>query len=91
MWQFRITDVAERDIEKLSPPIAQRVKDRLAWFVNHFEEVVPLPLGGKWRGFFKLRVGDWRIAYEVKEEEKKVIVHAVDRRDKIYKRTPPKI
>lgn len=90
MWRFRITDIAEHDIGRLSPPIAHRVKERLSWFAEHFEEVVPLPLGGTWRGFFKLRVGDWRVVYEVKEDERIVVVHIVDRRDKIYKRQPPR-
>ena len=83
-WQFRITHQAERDISQLDVPIVRRVKERLEWFVTHFEEVVPLPLGADYKGFFKLCVGDWRIVYEVKDLERKIIVHAVDRRDKIY-------
>lgn len=56
-------------------------------FVAHFDETVPLPLGGDFKGFFKLRIGDWRIVYEVKGIEQEIIIHAVDKRDKIYKRT----
>jgi mRNA interferase RelE/StbE len=90
MWQFRLTGSAERDIQKLSPPVARRVKERLLWFIDNFEETTPFPLGGMWQGFFKLRVGDWRVVYEVKERERVVIVHVVEKRDKVYKHTPPR-
>ena len=85
-WRFEITDDAEHDIERLDPPVARRVRERLEWFIVHFEETVPLPLGAGYKGFFKLRVGDWRIIYEVKDPEREIVVHAIDRRDKIYKR-----
>lgn len=83
-WRFEITDVAQRDIERLDTPVARRVKERLAWFVEHFDEVTPFPLGGEYKGFFKLRAGDWRIVYEVKEVEQHIIVHIVDHRSRVY-------
>ena len=58
------------------------------WFTTNFQNITPLPLGGRWKGFFKLRVEDWRIIYEVSHDSRLVIVHAIDTRDKIYKRRP---
>jgi mRNA interferase RelE/StbE len=88
-WRFDIRQRAELDIGKLDVPIQHRVKEKLTWFVGNFDKVLPVPLGYDLKGFYKLRVGDWRIVYEVKEKEKEIIVHAVDRRDKVYKRTQP--
>ena len=53
--------------------------------LENFENIVSLPLGGAWRGFFKLRVGDWRIIYEADRGNELVIIHAISPRDKVYK------
>ena len=85
-WRFLITPQAEEDLAKLDRPVQKRVAERLAWFVDHFEQVSPLPLGGNWKGFFKLRAGDWRIIYEAEPESQRIIVHGIGRRDEIYRR-----
>ena len=86
VWQFLITPEAEEDLGKLDRPVQKRVIQKLTWFVDHFEDVSPLPLAGDWSGFFKLRTGDWRIIYEVEHDKQRVVVHHVGRRDEIYKR-----
>jgi mRNA interferase RelE/StbE len=85
-WRFLITPQAEDDLANLDPPVQKRVVERIEWFVEHFEQVSPVPLGGNWKGFFKLRTGDWRIIYEAELENQRVIVHRIGRRDEIYKR-----
>lgn len=57
-WHFLITAEAEENLERLDPPVRKRVIARLEWLVENYDEVTPLPLGGRWRGFFKLRVGE---------------------------------
>lgn len=85
-WLYKITKEAETDIDNLDKQIRDRVLEKLKWMADNFENMIPLPLGGKWRGFFKLRVGDWRIIYEINLSEKTVIIHQVNHRNKIYKR-----
>lgn len=85
-WQFDITRDAQFDLDKLDPQVKRRVLAKLNWLVNNFEYITPIPLGEPLKGFFKLRIGDWRIAYEVEDAKKLVTVHAIDRRDKIYKK-----
>lgn len=85
-WQFEITDLGESDLEKLDAPTRIRILQKLRWLVDNFEYITPIPLGGPLKGFFKLRVGDWRIIYEVEESKKLVSVHTVDLRDRVYKK-----
>ena len=85
-WQFNITEEGERDLKRLDAGSQKRVKEKLAWFVDRFDQITPLPLGEPWRGFFKLRVGDIRVVYEVEHASCVVTIHLIDRRDKIYKR-----
>jgi mRNA interferase RelE/StbE len=89
-WRFELTKEAEEDLEKLDSSIRDRILEKLKWFRENFEQIIPLPLGGKWRGFFKLRIGDYRVVYEVEKVKKVVTIHYIDRRDKIYKRRKPK-
>ncbi|MAG12567.1 type II toxin-antitoxin system mRNA interferase toxin, RelE/StbE family [bacterium] len=85
-WRFEITKEGKADCEKLDSRVRKRVLEKLEWFIVNFEHVTPIPLGEPLRGFFKLRVGDWRIIYEVESGEHLVTVHVVDHRNKIYKR-----
>ena len=85
-WRFIVTDKTESDLDRLTLSIRKRVLSRLKWLISNFDNVTSIPLGGKWKGFFKLRVGDWRIVYEVETAERLVTVHYVDHRRKIYKR-----
>lgn len=89
-WQFNITDVGETDLGRLDNNTQRKILGKLKWFTENFENIVPLPLHGKWKGFFKLRVENWRIVYEVERDTRIITVHVIDNRDKIYKRTPPK-
>ena len=84
-WQFFVTPEAEQNMDALDMPIQTRVVGKLHWLVEHFDDIVPLPLGGPWRGFFKLRVGDWRVIYEIESEQERVIVHHIGKRDEVYR------
>ena len=62
-WSLEFTDVGRDDLKKLDHMVRRQVIDRLEWFSVHFEQTRPLPLHADWKGYFKLRVGDWRVAY----------------------------
>ncbi|OGZ56484.1 MAG: hypothetical protein A3H64_01040 [Candidatus Ryanbacteria bacterium RIFCSPLOWO2_02_FULL_45_11c] len=85
-WKFNITDRGKADLKSLDAEVWQRVLEKLHWFTENFGKLAPIPLGGEWRGFFKLRVGDWRIVYEINHPERIITVHAIDKRDKVYKK-----
>ena len=85
-WKAKLTFEAQEDLNNLDKIVWDRVVKKILWLKNSFDQIIPLPLGGGWRGFFKLRVGDWRVIYEIVESEMLIIVHRVDHRDKVYKR-----
>lgn len=86
-WRVVFSSTAEKDFIKLNRPTRQRVIDSLLWFSENFDSIVPLPLGGPWKGFFKLRVGDWRVIYEIQFSTQTIHVSYIDHRSKIYKRS----
>lgn len=85
-WKVIFTREAEEDLDKLDKQIRRRVIQKILWLRNNFEQIIPLPLGGRWQGFFKLRIGDWRAIYEVEDSKRQITIHRIDKRDKIYKR-----
>lgn len=54
------------------------------WLQDHFNEVVPEKLRHDLRDLYKLRVGDYRIAYSVRGDI--VTVEMVGHRSDVYKR-----
>jgi hypothetical protein len=43
------------------------------------------PFTGNLSDFYKLRVGDYRVIYEIVREETTILVHAVGHRSKVYR------
>lgn len=86
VWKVKFTFEATEDLEKLDRKIRNRVIEKIRWLKENFDQIIPLPLGGKWQGFFKLRVGDWRIIYEIENLRKEIFIHQIGHRSKIYKK-----
>lgn len=85
MYEVNFTPEAEDDLVRLSKPIAQQVIKKVRWLAENFELVTPEALTGQWQGFFKLRVGDYRVLYTSNQSEQSIIVHLVKHRREVYK------
>ena len=86
MYQIRILDEASRELRKLDKPVGRRVARRLRWLAANLDEIRLEPLTGSLVGLFKLRVGDYRVVYEVLRSENTIVVHLVGHRADIYRR-----
>ncbi|MEK9154340.1 MAG: type II toxin-antitoxin system RelE/ParE family toxin [Patescibacteria group bacterium] len=86
-WRIEFSKTGERDLAALDRPVRREIIDRIEWLSENFDECGPLPLHGQWRGFFKLRVGDWRVAYTFDASKQLVSIRVIDHRSKIYKRS----
>ena len=85
-WLLDLTCDAEDDLARLDFPVRKRILERLEWTAENFDTIIPLPLTGEYRDFYKLRVGDWRIFYKVNHQTHALLVCYIDRRDKAYKK-----
>jgi len=83
-WRLNFTAEAEKDLLFLDKKIAKRIAEKLKWFIANFEQVNHLPLAYKWQGFFKLRVSDWRIVYEIDWANKIITTHRIKHRRDVY-------
>lgn len=85
-FEIRLLASAEHELRKLDPGAAGQVTTRLRWLAEHAAGVQHQALTGTLRGLYKLRTGGYRVLYEVRSEERLIIVHAIgDRRD-IYRK-----
>jgi len=82
----RLLDAAARDLARLDKPEARRVVDRINWLVSNYGTIQPEALSGNLAGFRKLRVGDFRVIYEILDPEQILLVHAIGHRREIYRK-----
>lgn len=72
--------VLENDFKKIS----QNDSDRIARAIHNKLTIAPdklgRPLHGKLKGYFKLRVDDYRVVYEIKNKEVVVFVFKIGQR-----------
>ncbi len=82
-YHIRATPSAERDIANLPQPAKNRVIDAISSLAD-----APRPSGvRKLEGFknmYRIRVGQYRVAYEIHDSALLVLVAAAGNRDRIY-------
>jgi mRNA interferase RelE/StbE len=82
-FKVLFTDPAEKDLNKLDTKIGDRILAKIDLL-----EVDPfLPSSKRLKGdvTFRLRVGDYRVIYEVDNRNKQVIIYRVRHRKDVYK------
>ena len=73
-------------LRHLDKAVAQRILRRLKWLADNFDTLTPEVLTAELKGLFKLRVGSYRVIYEINRKERLLIVHLVGHRKDIYKK-----
>lgn len=86
MYELRILQSAVRDLQKLDAQVARRILARSRWLAENFDNLRPEALAGDMAGLFKLRVGDYRVIYEVLQDERTLMVHMIGHRREVYRR-----
>ena len=86
-WTVEIGDLAEKQLRKLDVPIRDRILHYLAERIEgcknprHFGE----PLKGNKTGWWRYRVGDYRIICQIQDQKITVLVLAIGHRREIYR------
>jgi len=85
-YGIRILDSAARELARLDKPLARRIVRRLRWLAENLHAIKPEALTGDLAGLFKLRVGDYRVIYELLHEDHAIAIHAIGHRREIYRK-----
>lgn len=86
MYRIRIMEAATRDLVRLDKPVSQRIVKRIEWLGANLESIKPEVLAGNLAGLYKLRVGDYRVIYEILHDERAIMIHKVGHRREIYRK-----
>jgi mRNA interferase RelE/StbE len=86
MYRVRLLDAATKELGKLDKSVAKRIVERVNWLAENLKRVQPKTLTGEFEGLFKLRVGDYRVVYELIHNEQMIVVHVIGHRREIYRK-----
>lgn len=84
MYEIRITPSAYRQLKKLPDFVKDRIVDKVFLL-----EKDPKPQNSKklsgWTSLYRLRIGDYRVIYEVHNSQKSVVILKCMHRREIYR------
>jgi mRNA interferase RelE/StbE len=86
-WTIKILDSAKQDLKKLDKPVQKRIASFLRKRLAETDDPKQLgkALQGQYAGYWRYRVGDYRLICHLKNEELIIIVVEVGHRKDIYR------
>ncbi|MBA3922573.1 MAG: type II toxin-antitoxin system RelE/ParE family toxin [Nostocaceae cyanobacterium] len=72
------------DLKKLTQVVRERIITKISWLAENFDQITPQPLTADLSGFYKLRVGDYRVIYEFNQEERRIFIDRIGHRREVY-------
>ncbi|MEK7847294.1 MAG: type II toxin-antitoxin system RelE/ParE family toxin [Chloroflexota bacterium] len=84
MYEVYLERRAERDLKRLPEEQFQRVASQLKALADNPRPVGSRKLSGS-KSYWRVRVGDYRIVYEIDDEVRAVRVMRVRHRGKVYR------
>ena len=85
MYLVELTDGADDDLLRLDRQVAQLVINRLHWLGENAETIRHQALTGRRRGYYRLRIGDYRALYTLDHQRQCVVVALVGHRSEVYR------
>ncbi len=87
MYKVFYLDSVQEDFEKLDKPVVKRILNKIESHLAKDPKGLGKMLTGQFKGFWRYRVGDFRIIYRIAEKEILILVARVGHRKSIYDRT----
>ena len=84
-YTVELSNAAFRELRKLDPQTADRIRRALATLAEHPRPPQAKPLKG-WNDALRVRVGDYRIIYRIYEDKLTVLVLQVGHRREVYRK-----
>jgi mRNA interferase RelE/StbE len=83
-YRIEFDPKAIEDLRSISVKVQSQILKKINWLGLNFEQVQPKGLAENLAGFYKLRVGDYRVLYEIDAELEVIAIARVGHRREIY-------
>lgn len=84
-YQIQISKKAQKDLKKIDKKAQQKIIDAILKLKTQHKSQQMKPLIGSRIAQFRLRVGDYRILYDVYNQDKTVLILRIGHRREIYR------
>ncbi len=84
IYQIELKSLAIKQLAEISPNIQTRIVRKLRWLENNLDNIKLMPLTANLSGFYKLRIGDYRVIYTFNSQNQVITVHEIGHRRDIY-------
>ena len=83
-YRIEFDSKAIADLKGMPAKVQSQILKKINWLGLNFEQVQPKGLTDNLAGFYKLRVGDYRVLYEIDPELEVIAIARVGHRREIY-------
>ena len=84
-YKVIFTKTALDSLKKIDRTIINRIIDKIDWLSLNLDLIKPIKLKGNLSSLYKLRVGNYRVIYEIDLDKLEITIHFVGHRRDIYK------
>ncbi len=85
-YRLEISRDAQRDLSKLDKETLIDIRKRLERLAEEADDIRHLALKGDFAGLYKLRVGRYRVIYDLRTDIQVIVVVRAGKRSDIYRR-----
>ena len=78
---------ALKDLQKLDRLDTKKIVEKVKTHLLHDPTKLGVPLKGALKGFYRYRIGNYRVIYAIDFQEKEILVLFINHRKDIYKKT----
>jgi mRNA interferase RelE/StbE len=83
-YSIILSDAAIDALQDLDKTIAKRIAQKIAWIATNADTLAHAMMTGEWHGFYRYRVGDYRIIYLLDSEERWLEIVLIGHRRDVY-------
>ena len=86
MYKVVYDEKVFKDLKSLDKSVAKRILNQIEGKLAENPQLLGTELVGEFRGYFRFRIGDYRVIYKISESEILILVLRIGHRKNIYDR-----
>ena len=83
-YELQFSDSALKSLKSLSKTVASRILSKLERLAQNADDLPHQALTGQWSGYFRTRIGDYRVIYDLDRDQQILYVERIGHRRDIY-------